>query len=398
MTETHLGTAQPSRSAWLGDVEALRALAFVFIVLGHATTSMSGLAIGVVSTGVLCILLALTRFALPAFMAISALLIARGVAAGKPDKIGSSFARLFAAYALWTVFYFLFGQSMASGAAPTVRQLLLGFTRALATGTAYYHLWYMLIALQIVIVAPFVARALLKLDTGARRSVLAAAVAATMVLLGLLWGPFLAAGPVLSVIFGQGADRIVVFWTAYIVLGIAIGLDHDSAATLIRKARWILLPLYVLAAGAIGWLVWGQAVATGGDFAATAEISRVMQPWILPFELLSALVWLDIGGLLAATRASGPLRLLASTSFGGYLVHPFWITVGSSLVLERYLAPMPLVTVAGLATLALLASVGTTLMLGRLRSPLGEALVGRLPSRPRHTEVPPVGVLERDVA
>ncbi len=238
----------------------------------------------------------------------------------------------------------------------------------------------MLIAMQIVVVAPFVARWFARLDRAARGWALLAAVAGTMALLGLLWGPFLDSGPVLSAVFGIASDRIFVFWSAYIAIGVVIGLDHERASELLRKARPLLVLAYIGAASAVGWLVWQQAVATGGDFAATAEISRVMQPWVVPFELLSVLVWLDLGGLLARTRASSTLRLLAGTSFGGYLIHPFWITIGSSLVLERFPAPMPYVTVSVLALFALVASVVMTMLLWRVRSPLGEALVGRRPA------------------
>lgn len=383
-------------AGWLPGVEALRAIAFVFIVLGHAISVMAEVATDPVSAAWLGTVLALTRFALPGFMAVSALLIARRVEAGKPVGVATSLGRLFVPYVLWTLFYVLFGQALQGGEALTAEQLVGAVVRALATGTGYYHLWYMVIALQVVIVAPVLAKAFGRLSAGGRRWAVVLTAAANMVLLGLLWGPLLDSGPVPSAVFGLAADRIVIFWIAYVVLGAVLGLDYERSRRFLARARPLLLLLYVLSACALAWIVWRQSIATGGDFAATAEISRVMQAWILPFELLSIVVWLDLGGLLARTPLASWLRVLASASFGGYLIHPLWLTIGSSMILERFPSPPALPTVVSLTLFALLASVASSWLIGRARSPLGEALVGRQLARPVSAEAPKEPEPEQD--
>lgn len=367
---------------WLADADALRAVAFVWIVLGHAIAVMAGVPHTTPEMGVFGVLLAMTRFALPAFMMISSLLIARRMADSEAPGTGKALGRLLLPYLLWTTFYLLLGLVSKGGTATGSIPLARAWVIALLTGSGYYHLWYVVIAVQIVVVAPFVARWLVPLSVRGRLGVLALTVLANIALLGQVWGPVTDRLSATKLIFGSPADRIVLFWAAYVVLGVVVGLDHQAWRDALRRFRPWILAAWGAVVVRVAILVWRQAFAVGGDYRATTDISRVMQPWILPVEMLSIIAWLEIADVLAGTRLAPILSRISRGSFGGYLVHPLFITFGAEFIYSSWAEPNASVSVLAVTAFALVASVAFTSFLGRASVPLGQALVGiRTPSR-----------------
>lgn len=377
---TSSGTVSTGRR-WLADADALRAIAFVWIVLGHAIAIMAGVPHAPTEMAVFGVLLAMTRFALPAFMMISSLLIAHRVAEGQGAGTSKALARLLLPYTMWTTFYLLLGL-VSKGGTPTgsvslARTWLLAFIG----GSGYYHLWYVVIAVQIVLVAPLVARWLAPLSRSLRSIVLVLTVLANVALLGQVWGPVTEVLPMTKPLFGAPADRIVLFWSAYVVLGVVIGLDYEAWRQGLGRFRPWVLSAWGLAVLLVAVLVWRQAFAVGGDYRAATDISRVMQPWILPIEMLSIVAWLEIADLLSTTRIARPLAWVSRASFGGYLVHPLFITLGAEFIYSSWAEPNASVSVVVVTIFALVASLAFTWLLGRMTVPLGQALVGMQTTR-----------------
>jgi len=368
------------RGSWLVEVEALRAVAFVFIVFGHAVGVMAAIEHGWRSMALFGSVLALTRFSLLAFMAMTSLLIARRAVDGRPSSSFRAAGRLLWPYTLLTVGYLLLTRAIIGGQAAMAPQLLGDVVRAWFTGSGFYHLWYVVVALQIVLVAPFAAAVLKAAPIRIQLVALLLATTGTMVLVGQVGGPITRALPFTSVVFGPAADRVVFFWTAYVVLGVVIGLNFDAAMGLLRRYRGIVLSLYLICCVTLVALVVRQSALVGGDYRAVADISRVLQAWVVPFQMLSIVAWLDIAGLLARGRFGSLTSALAAVSFGGYLIHPFWLMVGSQWVSANNAQPNPLLTVLFLWAFTLGASYLSVVLVARVRVPFGEAVLGAVPA------------------
>lgn len=367
-------TVAPAR-VWLWEVDGLRAIAFLLIVVGHAVGILAGLAHSPADMGFFGALLALTRFALPAFMMISALLITRSLADGRHRR---SYSRLLVPYSIWTLLYIFVARSAQGGPAGSLGQVAQEYVRAFLTGTGYYHLWYVPIAVQIVAITPMVARTMLPWTPQRRWAVLGLVVLANIVLLGQVWGPITELLPGSLILFGSGADRIIFFWSSYVVLGIVIGADYDGFMRMARKYRFAMRTVYLMLSVAQCVLVWRQAMVVSGDYAATANISKVMQPWILPFELLSIVVWMDLGGMLARGRMRKTVSMLSTHSFGGYLIHPLFILAATEYVYLYFASPNPPLTVMVVSAAGLVGGVGLTWLAARVSIPLGGALTGAI--------------------
>jgi membrane-bound acyltransferase YfiQ involved in biofilm formation len=246
------------------------------------------------------------------------------------------------------------------------------------------------IAIQIVLVAPLIGEALARVDLQKQLTWLLIAVTGTMVLLGQLNGPIVHALPWTGVLFGGIADRIVVFWTAYVVLGAVMGLNWESTIALIRRYRLVLLAVYALVAVALVALIARQSSVVAGDYQAVADMSRVLQPWIVPFEILSILAWLYLSGLVARTRVGKPIAALSSASFGGYLIHPFWLLLATQWVYANNPMPNAAATVLLVTAFALAASYLSVVAISRVTTPLGTALIGASPAVAIEAKVDPL--------
>jgi len=372
---------EPADRSWLVEVEGLRGVAFVLIVFGHAAATIAGVPHSVGTMAFFGACLAVSRFALLSFMTLSSLLIAHRIAEGRPVGTWNAVRRLVVPYAIWTVFYILLTRALQGGPGILADRLGVEVVRALLTGTGFYHLWYVVVAIQIVVVAPWLARKLFQLTMRTQIAVALAILAGNVVLLGQVSGPVVEIWAPSGALFGAYSDRIVIFWAAYVALGVVLGLNYRRAIQLLRRYRVVVLPVYAAAVVAMFVLVFRQSAAAGGDYQAVADISRVMQPWIVPFEVLSVVVWLDVGGALMRTRASRELTALSAVSFGGYLIHPFWIMVGLQFVTARNVSPSPVFLVIALTGFALAASVLTVIATWRATVPFGTALFGSAPRR-----------------
>lgn len=377
---TQIAAASTARRRWLGEIDGLRAIAYVSIVFSHAVGALRYVDHSTGSMAVFGALLALTRFALPAFMMVSALLIARQVAAGEHPSTGRALRGLLVPYAAWSVTYLMLWKVVTGGPATNITQLFREIVRALLTGSAFDHLWYVLVAVQIALFAPVIARGLMRLRHVDRVLVLAIIVALNIALLGQLDGPVTKAAPWTHPFSGY-SDRLVITWAAYVVGGIVVGLDYERMYAAFRERRAFIWAAYAVCSAALVVLAVRQATTTGGDYAAVIDVSSVRQPWIVPYQMLATVVCLDVSGMLMTGKARGALERLSRTSFGGYLVHPFWLLVANQYVLSRFIAPNGYIYVTALTAFALVCSYLTVLGLENARMPFGAVFLGRVRTR-----------------
>nr|WP_279588940.1 acyltransferase [Amycolatopsis granulosa] len=271
-------------------------------------------------------------------------------------------------YLLWTVVYFF-----ADGGPYS----LTAFRTELLTGTARYHLYFLLVSMQIYLVWPLV-RALIAATRRHHAALLAFAVAFQLVFalavqqqwdLGALSG------------WVHAPDAWLPSYLGYVLAGALAGAHRDRLVAWTRAHTARVLG-GCAAAVALGVTVyWGQ-VSLAGQSPPQAAI--VFQPVVVVESFAVAWAFLAIGLLWTARGTPGRhlVGLTSDASFGVYLLHP--------LVLQYLLAAVALagpgadpapdavvlpVLVLGVVPLVYLVSVLVTAL--ARRTPVSLALTGR---------------------
>lgn len=237
-------------------------------------------------------------------------------------------------YFTWTVLYFL-----ADG--PPLRASV--FWQDLLTGTARYHLYFLLVSMQIYLVFPLI-RGLLRVTRGYHRALLAASA-----VFQVLFSLFVQKGWTAGVLTGwlHFPDALLPSYLGYVVAG-AIAGTHREELVAWTRANFRMVLAGCCGTIAVGVGVYLGQVLIGGETPLAA--SGVWQPAVVVESAGIALAFLVLG-LRWQDRGLSGRRLVGSTSdasFGVYLIHP--------LVLQYLLtgaAATGLVTLAGALSPAL---------------------------------------------
>jgi surface polysaccharide O-acyltransferase-like enzyme len=348
MTET----IAPPRPARLQSAVVLRAFATVFVVVIHTTHWPP-------SAPFYDNLDTLSRFAVPAFMLLTGVLLSYQYG-GSPLRAGDflrrRFSRSLVPWVAWAPVYAVFGWFFSTDP----EHNLIGVVNFLIYGAG--HLWFLLLIPQMYLVYL----------VWPRRNLwwwAAAAVALqTALCVYRLYGPM-----------PFGADQfflwhgfqLLPFWIGYFAIGVAAG------RTLVRRGEpsevhWLPVLGAAAAVAVSGWLMVALTYGGGahGDFqVGTGAFLLPQEP--LYVLAIAALVWLvgrrlvSVGGAMAAG-----IMLLSDNSLGIYILHPILVfAIGrqiSALLnpgLPLSLAGFLILTVGGLltATLASLLLRGTPL-------------------------------------
>jgi peptidoglycan/LPS O-acetylase OafA/YrhL len=293
-------------------------------------------------------------------------------------------------YLAWTTIYFLFDGIPLTPATDALRT----FGELLARGTARYHLYFLLVSMQLYLVFPLL-RALIRRTRGHHGWLVAAGT-------GYQLGVYLAvqlevpAGPLI-----RNSDAIMFSYLGFVITGSVAACHVEAFLAWTRaRSRWVYI-------GAVVAVVAGVAVffvrtRILGDDAAAA--SAVFQPVVVVESF--AIAWLFLALGLAWERRGAPsrrfVRTAADASFGVYLAHPLLLqgvlAVCAATGLSAFAAHSPgwVVTVVALVlvvptvyvTCAALAEIAR-------RTPFSLPLTGRSPkqkdtasSTPEHTLAP----------
>ena len=280
-------------------------------------------------------------------------------------------------YVAWSLIYFLADNAQLD----PVSSALLTFGRSLLDGAARYHLYFLLVSLQIYLVFPLI-RALLK---ATRRH--------HMVLLGLAGAYQLLC--YLAIQRGLWFGPPDPWLTSYLGFVLAGGIAAWHAEALVAwtraRPRWVFVGC--LTTIAIGLGVFFGEVFIGGQnplvasdvFQPVTVIESVGIAWAF---LALGLRWQDRG------RPAGKLvHAGADASFGIYLAHPLLIqalfigtsAVGLTSVAQH--APTVAVLVEMVVFVPLLYLASGLLATGFRRTPFSLALAGRARTRPRPAPV-----------
>jgi peptidoglycan/LPS O-acetylase OafA/YrhL len=368
--------AQAAPPRHLESVDLIRLLTVVGVVSVH-TVSLTNLA-GSVPAGAAAVVLHVNR---EIFFLLTALVLTYSWGS-RPLRLGRFFVRRYwlviTPYLAWTVIYFAADRGFQLPAMQALRQLAY----ALLTGSARYHLYFLLVTMQIYLVFPLLLW-FVRATRGRHGLVLALSLA-----LQLAFTAVVKAGAQPPGILGAWTahpDVLLPSYQLYVVAG-AVAADHlHRLVDLVRRHGQLVglvsLSVLLFAVGIYLRDVLANRVPPG-------DASVVFQP-VVVLESLAA-----FGGLFAlGVHWAGRRRALlvdplirqgAIRSFGIFLVHPLVLQAvlalgkhsGLLAVLDQ--APAGVTLAVSLLIVAPLVLAASWVLVGLAqRSPLSLAMTGR---------------------
>ncbi|WP_433803170.1 acyltransferase [Actinomycetospora sp. CA-084318] len=344
--------------------EVMRVLTFAAVIAVHATAV--GNAASSVGAGAVLVLLHATREAF--FVLTAFVLVLRWADRPLPYRafVRRRFLLIGVPYLVWSLLYAgLFGDDLRTTAL------------AVLTGTAEYHLYFLLVSLQFAVLFPLL-RALLARTHG-HHGLLAVGTAAVQLGIDAL----LHAHPAAQ----SRAGVLAPTYVAWFVVGGLLALHRDT----VRRAlagRGALVALGVLTTGGLTEATYLLSVR-GGTAPALAD--DVFHPVVALWSAAAVAgmwtlgeVWAARAGGVPAGRGAAAVRYGSDQSFGVFLAHPmlmYLATIVASAALLRDL-PGPVVAVV----LYVVGAVGSLIVVAiARRTPASLALTGK----PRRHARPP---------
>lgn len=364
-------TAKPGRR-YLHQIDVVRLLTFVCVIGVHAIPMTTDP--GSAGAGGLVVLLHFTR---NAFFLLSAFVLFHVYARGKQLRVGGFWRHRFffigVPYVVWTVVYWW----IAVGGLPSggsLRDLAL----ALVEGTGEYHLYFLLVSMQLYLLFP----ALLWLVRRTAGHHLALFVVSLVVELALMslhhWVVWPGGWAAL-----QAHDYVLApMYQFYFIAGGLAAFHFD------RFHAWVLG-----SPGTVAALVVGTALLHEGSYLAqlattgsAAVADDPLQPSIVPWSIAVTVGFYSLGCAYARSRRDGSRRArfvdqASLASFGVYLVHPLFLNVLLGRWLSWGATPVPPAAAGALAwigTLVLSYAFAAVV----IRTPLALPLTGRRRLRP----------------
>lgn len=373
------------RKAKLKEIEVLRGLAFLAVVMQHVIAGLfyqPGLSPGVLTVGTT--FLGLTRYAVPLFVFITGVVLFYNYD-GKLN-FGSfllkRFRQVVVPYLAWTVFYYVWIALLSGVSAKTTWMQLYDILHLALTGKASYHLWFMVMIIPFYLLFPLFRLLLPKRGSWKVHLAVVAGIFIINLLLvyALSQGKIFSDNPNLSFIFNY-LDRNFVFWIFYFMLGGWVGMYYEQWKTFVRKTWIFSAGLLALCMVQIYFKV--AEINEGVKDNPYLFSSNVTAP-LKPFMMATILLLILLVFLLAEKIAAGSgwtARLLGTFgkySFGAYLAHAFVLNLVSGSVVA-YLGVLGVYTQTIVAfLLCSVLSLGLCMGLNRIKVSLGEMLVGKV--------------------
>jgi peptidoglycan/LPS O-acetylase OafA/YrhL len=291
-------------------------------------------------------------------------------------------------YLVWSAVYFIAdGQRLWP-----IGRALLGYAYDVATGTARYHLYFLLVTMQVYLVFPLLF-GLLRATRRRQGWLVAASLAYELAVYAVIEHK-----PPLGVLNGweRNPSPFLPTYLGFVIIGGVAACHTDALLAWTRaRARWIYVGTALAIAAGVAVLLIEVLVVGQPAWA----VSSVFQPVVVIESLAIAWTYLAAGLAWQNRRAAkGRLvRAAADASFGVYLAHPLLLQgllllsadTGLSAIAGR--APGALVTAVSITVVVPLIYVICTVFAELVRrTPLSLPLTGRRAQRRVRQPIPGV--------
>lgn len=355
-------------AAHLYEVDIVRILTFVCVIAVH-TISYSAGAADVGWYGVL----ALVHFTRNVFFALTAFVLVYSYLR-RPKPMRAFWPRRFllvgVPYVVWSVIYSAAGP-LHSGTSLTPGELAVRLLVFILTGTAWYHLYFLLVTMQVYLLLPVILWVVRK--ARGHHLLLLIISGAVQLALTACYFYFPAATAWIN-----GFNKQLFFSYQFFILAGAVAADHSEFFLAWVRAHRRLIAVLVIASGALTLGVWAIQTVTVGSLSGAGT---PLQPVIMVWALAVCLGFLAIGTWWAdrrdpASRSAKFVDIASDRSFGIFLSHPLfiWILLWIGDDFFTRVIPTPWITIV-IYLLVIACAVGLT-ELAR-RSPLSLPLTGR---------------------
>ncbi|MFH5182898.1 acyltransferase [Paenibacillus sp. TAB 01] len=365
------------------EIQYLRGFAFLAVVLQHAIGHYAyepeaGLADGTL----LGAWLIAAKFAVPMFIFITGLVLfynyPNGVSYG--TFLLKRCKDIMLPYLLWSLLYAVVFGGIRSVQWPQLREVLHDWL----TGKASYHLWYVVMVIQLYIAFPLIqsiVQRVYRALNGAPwllRTLFLLLCAGYVLLTGIVGRVSEVAAalhvPVLTPLFTEYADRNALYFIVYFLLGAAAGLQVQEWKERLWRWRYACLGTYAVLASI---LLYRIVDSFGSPAVIQFNATLLLQPFMALFLLASVLAMciVSIGCQLhAGQRLRGLMAFVGRHSYGAYLAHALMLTFSTAAA--DVLLPGMNVSLRTLAAFALCAGLSllTSAVLGRFH--FGSLLTG----------------------
>lgn len=357
------GSGSPPLKGHLWQIDVVRLLTFAAVISVHSLAFTEQPDNRAAAAAMM-----LLQFGREIFFSLTGFVLVYSMAS-KRTSVGRFWAKrvpyIVVPYAMWSGIYYAYAVLGPAHLRPS----LSGFGWDLLYGKAMYHLYFLLVTLQLYLVFPALLR-FVKRTAGHWKAVLAIVGTLNLAWLGVLqwmpapdWGRWL---------FGH-AYELLPTYTVYVLAGCYAAIHLPKLQSMFQQHRRAVLGVAgVCAAGAIA----AYTVQLGSMPPRSAN--SVLQPAMLLSCLAAGIVVYAVGSSWAAgpRRHQAVVERLSDASFGVYLAHPLVL----QLLLDHGLANHGQRLAPALATLIGFAGAvagGTVITLAARRTPLSIALTGR---------------------
>ncbi|WP_263560238.1 acyltransferase [Paenibacillus polymyxa] len=383
-----------SQKERISEVALLRGLSFAAVVLQHSVAHYAVAQGARIQDGVVMTLLLLcAKFAVPVFVFITGMVLFYNYdgALKYGTFLRKRFMDIIVPYIIWSLLYEL-GNQLAQGGGLIHP---LDFVQKLLNGKSSYHLWYIVMIIQCYVLFPvfrYAVRRLSALLPSTWRPTALAGFGVLYILLMFAVGPVYQVMdqlqlPVISSWFTIYADRNVIYFFFYFILGAAAGMNIKRWNAWVIKAQLVYWPLFIVITGYLLYEMIGQFQTPRGTILSFNYLS-LLRPVMAVYCITSIFVAYRIATWIAhkGRRAARVLTAIGTLSYGAYLMHAFMLRATYYFDSALFADWSHVLRTLASFVLCMIFSIAGTWVLAHL--PLGKWIVG-LRIRPRPGGSPP---------
>jgi surface polysaccharide O-acyltransferase-like enzyme len=374
----------------IDEIEHLRAISFLAIVMQHTLACfMYNPGIGQGAAATSAFLLLFIRYGVPVFIFITGMVLFYNH--GEEDLhygrfIEKRFSQIFLPYFLWTLIYFVWISLISGVPASSMASVLSRIAWMTLKGDSFYHLWFIVMILQFYLLFPLLRSLVIKFKEHPYTFMV---VGFLLYVLYLWFYNYLVPvfypavqSPILKGLLDY-RDRLFLSWFFYFLLGGFAGLYVDKWRAWLQKISKANLLVFGLSFAYIMYLMIksGHPGAAAG-YVINYQITLPLGMTMIVYLVSSLFLFYYLTELLQSkcTRLAGRLKWVGRYSFGGYFIHPFVLFYINALA-QTYLAPLGIILQILISfVLCSAISLFVCLVISKIKTPLGNSLVGKISS------------------